>query len=221
MQSTLKIDPEVMSLLKQKTPKYLSVTGVANLLLQQALASEDAVLTLGSVQGRDPSKAVNRKEEERAGAREVVLSESLRAEEVHNPSAPKRKPAACHKVDEELSAYEPQIRAYWAAKPKTKTAAAWKLLMRELNKINDQYGSDVLEEQLLQAEANRWQSITLKNYEQFGVKQAHRPGQSPEPEFKHPAHQVFTAAEQFSKPEWQNSLHTQNEAAAMISEAMF
>ena len=65
--------------------------------------------------------------------------------------------------------FEPQIRAYWAAKPKTKTAAAWKLLMRELNKINDQYGSDVLEEQLLQAEANRWQSITLKNYEQFGV----------------------------------------------------
>ena len=50
----------------------------------------------------------------------------------------------------------------------------------ELNKIHDQYGSDVLEEQLLQAEANRWQSITLKNYEEFGVSRAHRPGQSPE-----------------------------------------
>ena len=37
-QSTLKIDPEVMSLLKEKTPKYLSLTGVANLLLEfQAL----------------------------------------------------------------------------------------------------------------------------------------------------------------------------------------
>ena len=95
------------------------------------------------------------------------------------------------------------IRAYWAAKPKTKTAAAWSILMRELNKINDQYGSDVLEEQLLQAEANRWQSITLKNYEQFGVNTPHRPGQSPEPEFKHPAHEVFTAAEPFAKPEWQ------------------
>lgn len=195
MQSTLKIDPEVMSLLKQKTPKYLSVTGVANLLLQQALASEDAVLTLGSVQGRDPSKAVNRKEEERA------REDALRAEEIHAPVAPKRKPS--HDVPEGLKTFEPMIRAYWAAKPKTKTAAAWKLLMRELNKINDQYGSDVLEEQLLQAEANRWQSITLKNYEQFGVKQAHRPGQSNEPEFKHPAHEVFRADDLYAKPEWQ------------------
>ena len=195
MQSTLKIDPEVMSLLKQKTPKYLSVTGVANLLLQQALASEDAVLTLGSVQGRDPSKAVNRKEEERA------REDALRAEEIHAPVAPKRKPS--HDVPEGLKTFEPMIRAYWAAKPKTKTAAAWKLLMRELNKINDQYGSDVLEEQLLQAEAHRWQSITLKNYEQFGVKQAHRPGQSPEPEVKHPAHQVFRADDLYAKPEWQ------------------
>ena len=203
MQSTLKIDPEVMSLLKQKTPKYLSVTGVANLLLQQALTSSSDVLTLGSVQGRDPSKAVNRKEEERAGAREVVLSEAVRAEEVHNPSAPKRKPAGCHKVDEELSAFEPQIRAYWAVKPKTKTDAAWKLLMRELNRIHDKYGSDVLEEQLLQAEANRWQSITLKNYEEFGVSRAHRPGQSNEPEFKHPAHEVFRAEDLYAKPEWQ------------------
>ena len=197
MQSTLKIDPEVMSLLKQKTPKYLSVTGVANLLLQQALTSSSEVLTLGSVQGRDPSKAVNRKEEERA------REDALRAEEIHAPVTPKRKPS--HDVPEGLKTFEPMIRAYWAAKPKTKTAAAWKLLMRELNKINDQYGSDVLEEQLLQAEANRWQSITLKNYEEFGVSRAHRPGQSPEPEFKHPAHEVFRAEDLYAKPEWQDA----------------
>ena len=39
--------------------------------------------------------------------------------------------------------------------------------MRELNKINDQYGSDVLEEQLLQA-GQPLASIGLKNYE-FGI----------------------------------------------------
>ena len=155
-----------------------------NLLPLQALTSSSEALTLGSVQGRDPSKAVNKKEEERA------REDALRAEEIHAPVA-KAQAIPCH-TPEGLKTFEPMIRAYWAAKPKTKTAAAWKLLMRELNKINDQYGSDVLEEQLLQAEANRWQSITLKNYEEFGVSRAHRPGQSPEPEFKHPAHEVFT-----------------------------
>lgn len=217
MQYNLKIDPQVMSLLKAKTPNCASLTSIANLLLLSALESNDTVITLGRALRPDPSKAVNKEEEERVRAREA----DLRAEEIHAPAAsvPARKPS--HDVPEGLKTFEPMIRAYWAAKPKTKTAAAWKLLMRELNKIHDQYGSDVLEEQLLQAEANRWQSITLKNYEEFGVSRAHRPGQSPEPEFKHPAHQVFTAAEQFSKPEWQNSLHTQNEAAAMISEAMF
>ena len=32
---------------------------------------------------------------------------------------------------------------------------------------------------------------------------AHRPGQSPEPEFKHPAHEVFRAEDLYAKPEWQ------------------
>ena len=196
MQYNLKIDPQVMSLLKAKTPNCASLTSIANLLLLSALESNDTVITLGRALRPDPSKAVNKEEEERVRAREA----DLRAEEIHAPVAPKRKPS--HDVPEGLLTFEPMIRAYWAAKPKTKTAAAWKLLMRELNKIHDQYGSDVLEEQLLQAEANRWQSITLKNYEEFGVSRAHRPGQSNEPEFKHPAHQVFTAEEHYAKPEW-------------------
>ena len=198
-QQTIKVDPEIIQLLKENKPNWLTLAGFTNHCLFNFLTTQQgdkpAAFTLGSVQGRDPSKAVNRKEEERA------REEALRAEEIHAPVAPKRKPS--HDVPEGLKTFEPMIRAYWAAKPKTKTAAAWKLLMRELNKINDQYGSDVLEEQLLQAEANRWQSITLKNYEEFGVSRAHRPGQSPEPEVKHPAHKVFTAAEHFAKPEWQ------------------
>ena len=74
------------------------------------------------------------------------------------------------------------------------------------------------EEQLEQGINGRWNGITLKNYEEFGVSRSHRPGQSPEPEVKHPAHKVFRASD--LGPEWQNSLHDQNEAAAMISEAL-
>ena len=61
------------------------------------------------------------------------------------------------------------IRAYWTAKPKTKTDAAWKLLMTELAKIQDGYGDAALRTQLELAEANRWQGITLANYERFGL----------------------------------------------------
>ena len=32
------------------------------------------------------------------------------------------------------------------------------------------------------------------------MKPAHRPGQSPEPEFKHPAHEVFRAEDLYAKP---------------------
>jgi len=192
-QSTLKIDSGLLQQLKARTPEFMSVTAVVNLLVHNALNEIDSPTILGRALRPDPSKAVNKEEEERVRAREAQLQEEL----VHKP-APKRKTS--HSVPEELAIFEPMIRAYWAAKPKTKTAAAWNLLMRELNKIHDQHGPDVVEEQLLQAEANRWQSITLKNYEQFGVKQPHRPGQAQEPEIKHPAYKVFRASD--LGPEW-------------------
>ena len=49
--------------------------------------------------------------------------------------------------------------------------------MRELKKILDQYGDQAITTQLELAEANRWQSITLANYEKFATN--HRPGQTP------------------------------------------
>ena len=70
------------------------------------------------------------------------------------------------------------IRAYWTAKPKTKTDAAWKLLMTELAKIQDGYGDAALRTQLELAEANRWQGITLANYERFGLPKGNGPAQS-------------------------------------------
>lgn len=50
--------------------------------------------------------------------------------------------------------------------------------MRELTKIQDNYGDDVVRDQLVLAEAQRFQSITLKNYEQFGVPKSNAPTQA-------------------------------------------
>lgn len=74
-----------------------------------------------------------------------------------------------------LYAHEDLIKAYWKAKPKTKTPAAWKLLMTELTKIQDNYGDIAVRAQLELAEANRWQSITLANYERYGVSRSNAP----------------------------------------------
>lgn len=77
-----------------------------------------------------------------------------------------------------LYAHEDLIQAYWKAKPKTKTPAAWKLLMTELTKIQDSYGDTAVRTQLELAEANRWQGITLANYERFGLRGGNTPAQS-------------------------------------------
>ena len=177
-QQTLKVDPEIMESLKAKTPKHLTVTGVANMLLQQALDDIGPVITLG---GHSPTlskavPAVNASSLEEANKETRAREAALRAEEIHAPAAPVRRPPS-HNVVPALAAFEPQIRAYWAVKPKTKSAAAWNLLMRELKKILDQYGDQAITTQLELAEANRWQSITLANYEKFATN--HRPGQTP------------------------------------------
>ena len=68
-----------------------------------------------------------------------------------------------------LFAHEELIAAYWKAKPRNKKEPAWKLLMSELTKIQEAHGDSVVREQLVLAEANRWQGITLANYERFGA----------------------------------------------------
>ena len=101
-------------------------------------------------EGESPSKAVNKRNKEKA---EKVYPQNL----------------ICH-MD--------LISAYWKAKPKTKTDAAWKLLMTELTKIQDGYGDAALRAQLELAEANRWQGITLANYERFGLPKGNTAAQS-------------------------------------------
>jgi hypothetical protein len=64
------------------------------------------------------------------------------------------------------------ILAFWDHKAGAKSEAAWKLLLTELSKIQERYGERVVRDQLELAAANRFKSVTLKNYEQFGIKAA-------------------------------------------------
>ena len=59
------------------------------------------------------------------------------------------------------------IQEFWKCKKGSKSETAWKLLMTELTKISDSYDSDRVDEQLRLAINGRWQSITLRNMQNF------------------------------------------------------
>ena len=85
--------------------------------------------------------------------------------------------------------YKPLILKFWAEKSGAKSEEAFKLLISKkgLSGIYDKYGESAVKDQLEEAIANKWQSITLKNYEAYG-----RPKNADkEPVTNHPAGRVF------------------------------
>ena len=153
-------------------PDYDSNTAHLSRLIESAL---DSSITLderpsrpqaGSLtEGESPSNSsfLNKRNKEN--------DFSLQAEEAHvSVKAVKTiKTKPTFDIAQNLWGHEDLIRAYWKAKPKNKTAPAWKLLMTELTKIQDGHGDAALRTQLELAEANRWQGVTLANYERFGL----------------------------------------------------
>ena len=69
-----------------------------------------------------------------------------------------------------FKSYKSLIINFWAEKSGAKSEEAFKLLIgkKGLRGIYDKYGDNAVKDQLEEAIANKWQSITLKNYEAFG-----------------------------------------------------
>ena len=74
-------------------------------------------------------------------------------------------------VPKPLIELKPLIDSYWVVKPGAKSKQAWALLCgrKGVLGVKDKYGFDVAKAQLELAIANKWKSITLSNYEQFGL----------------------------------------------------
>ena len=180
MTSTVKtfayrLDADVVRRAQLAKPDYLPLTAFLNLLLDQTLSGVDTAgrLNVPSRQAPGPSgggtfiKGFNKEEDkERAHALPV---EALRAEEAHVELTKVPKKKASHDIDPELIEFEPLIRAFWKAKKGAKTARSWAFVMSECKKILSKHGSDVLSNQLIQAEAQQWKGITLSNFEMYGL----------------------------------------------------
>jgi len=81
------------------------------------------------------------------------------------------------------------IEKFWEDKKGSRSKEAYQLLIgsKGLGGICKQHGQKAVTDQLEEAIANKWQSITLRNYEQFG-----RPQKADkEPVTNHPAGRVF------------------------------
>ena len=88
-----------------------------------------------------------------------------------------------------FKSYKSLIINFWAEKSGAKSEEAFKLLigLKGLGGIYGKYNASAVTDQLEEAIANKWQSITLKNYEAFG-----RPKNADkEPVTNHPAGRVF------------------------------
>jgi hypothetical protein len=176
----VRVDQKLWSDLTAQKPEFLSDTAYLNLVIYHAIdnsnrldgATEPASgpLTLG----RSPSNSsLNKRNKEKD-----ISDISLRAEEAHvSEQTIKSPPRPTKELPGNLVAHDDLIKVYWKAKPKNKSVSAWKLLMTELTKIQDDHGDIAVRSQLEQAEANKWQSITLANYEKFGLPQANTPKQ--------------------------------------------
>ena len=176
---------------KDKKPEWASTTSFVNEMLAKGLATLDTQGTL-----KVPNERERKKEK-----REGTLSNTNRVSNSINKEKEIFKKTK-FKFSKELIPFELQslstlIENFWYSKKGKKTEAAFDLLMSEkgLLGIKKKYGETAAKEQIELAIASEWQSILLKNHENFSVSK--KPAWNPEPTAGHPAQRVFTASRGF------------------------
>ena len=152
-QLNFNIPDPLLARLDAAKPDYLDRKGFLCLLLDQSLTP---CATLGlSTKGESPSSS-------KAVSKEKTLKSSNK------------------EIPPSLQAHEDLIREFWKTKAGAKSEASWKLLMTELQKIQDKYDDRVVRDQLELAAASRWKGVSLRNYELFGVNTPKQPYGKPE-----------------------------------------
>ena len=186
MTKRVEIDDGLHDLATSLCPKYLSVTGFLNLILDEGLRKKQVMPKLPAYRvgaaGTPEGSAVQTSTlQQPSQSSEVVKAVSSKGENLKEPLS----------LIPKLQKFENLVREFFRLKKGSKSKTAWSHLMTGLGQIQEKYGDTVVEEQLMAAINGRWTGITLRNYEQFGVTQS-KPWRK-EPEMKHPAHRDFTA----------------------------
>ena len=171
-----KIDSDVMEIIDEIKPNYITTTAFINQLLEEGIEYKklkkqnmfNYIYTLNN-------KNINLEEQNKEPKEKINKKEKV--------------------IPEDLKPFTELINDFWKVKKGSKSFRAWQQQNTEYRKFLSKYNSKVLIEQLETGILNgTWCSLTVKNYEQYYLK--NNKFSPPEPVEKHPSGRVFKASEQ-------------------------
>ena len=177
----LRIRPKLYQEMKDEMPEiFTDTTTWGNYLLRVGLNVYLGLDAYGKLK-------TDRHKEKKEKEREVFYTSKV--ENIINKEKSKKWIFRENHIPKSLEFCKDLIVKFWAVKSGARSEEAFKLLigLKGLGGIYSKYNASAVTDQLEEAIANKWQSITLKNYEAFG-----RPKNADkEPVTNHPAGRVF------------------------------
>ena len=156
----------------RNTDGILSKTGVVRVLIRDAIESDwkplkgvDGVGSLPTCragaghQGTEDSQPTPQQPSPQTGSGDSAPTEVVRVA--------KKKVSADLVVPQCVYHHSDLIQEFWRGKKGSKSETAWKLLMTELEKIQDAHGDERVDEQLRLGINGKWTGISLRNLERF------------------------------------------------------
>jgi hypothetical protein len=175
-----KIDSEVLQSIDEIKPKYITTTAFINQLLEEGIEYK-------KLKKQNMFNYIYTLKNENINLEEQKEEQK---EKINKKEKPEEKV-----IPEDLKPYTELIKNFWKVKKGSKSVQAWKQQITEYRKFIDKYNSRILIEQLETGILNgTWCSLTVKNYEQYYLK--NNKFTPPEPVEKHPSGRVFKASEQ-------------------------
>ena len=181
------LHPQIAARIAEIVPPYMDLTTYVNHALTGILDKHDK----GSLEPSKGTLTTTTAVEISERSEEQPYKEvSLRAEEAHveaevleavrAPAGLKRSQVtrAIDPVYQSLQCHAGLIEEFWRTKKGRRSDRAWVMLLNGLTDIQAAYGDRVVREQLELAAANGWTSITLANYEKFGLPRGNAPQQA-------------------------------------------
>ena len=171
-----KIDSDVMEIIDEIKPNYITTTAFINQLLEEGIEYKklkkqnmfNYIYTLNN-------KNINLEEQNKEPKEKINKKEKV--------------------IPEDLKSFTELINDFWKVKKGSKSFRAWQQQNTEYRKFLSKYNSKILIEQLETGILNgTWCSLTVKNYEQYYLKNNKFTPSAPVE--KHPSGRVFKASEQ-------------------------
>lgn len=208
---TVTISEVTEAKLKKKKPTFLSLSKYINMILETSLDNLDSLVRLPAYRvgaeeisnhiDTNISTPINEdkvhfessnfsSKKENLKNSITVLGEDVGRESEGNPKNTPLPYDFKTSIPDKLKPYVDKIASFWRVKKGTKNRLAWSLQMTELEKILDNLGKKVLEEQLDQAcMAGTWKQINYNRTVEYSDKKEEVAVS------KHPAHKVFKASD--------------------------